>query len=115
MPRLQTAQVAAYDFGAPIVAAEVLKFRVRENQGGRLLLVAENHGTEDLLVTVKSSKDDVTYANELGTVTVKGLTSSDFAVVINPGTDKFISVVAAGGVRGVLQVRGDNILEIVKI
>jgi hypothetical protein len=58
---------------------------------------------------------ELTYANELGTVTVKGLTNSEFAVLINSGTDKFISVVAAGGVRAVLQIRGDNILEIAKI
>lgn len=115
MPFSQAATVANYDFGAPVISAEVLKFRVRANQGGRITARVENHGDADLVVTVKSSKDDVTYANELGAVTVKPLTSDDFTFLVNASSDEFVSVHASGGVRGILQLRGDSILEAIKI
>lgn len=115
MPINQVATVANYDFGAPVVEAQVLKFRVRENQGGVISASVENYGDTDLVVTVKSSPDDVTYTNELGAVTVKGRTAKDFTFLVNASTDVFVKIMASGGVRGCVQMRGDSILEAISI
>ena len=62
MPKSQVANVANFDFGAPAVAGEVLKFSVK--QGGKLTLRFENaEGSADFDVTVKISEDGTAFTN----------------------------------------------------
>lgn len=120
MPRLQTAQVANFDFGAPAAAAEVLRFNAR--QGGKLHGVISNLGDTDLTVSVQVSKDNATFAattvaNNLQAVTglvIPARQSRDILLNLRQGQDQFIKVLGAGGVRGELQLRDDCHLDVLR-
>jgi hypothetical protein len=121
MPRLQTAQVANYDFGAPSVSAEVLRFKAP--QGGFLRGVFANLGDTDLTVSVEVSKDNVTFAattapnngQAVTAVVVPSRQSRDFKINLRHEQDAFIKVLASGGVRGELQLRDDCHLDIITV
>jgi len=123
MPQLQTAVVDVYDFGAPVVEDEVLKFRVP--RGGKLDLNFENsEGLADGTVTVQVSADDVTYVDTSAAanlvavadeVVQRGTRKSFAGVLLRNNLDKYIQVLASGGTRMNLQMRKDQNLEIVKI
>lgn len=115
MSSLQSAQVSVADFGAPNVSAPVLVFQARS--GGNVSLTFENPvANTDLTVAVQVSVDNVTYAattapNNLEAVTavvVAPRVRKDFTINLRAGIDNYFRVVASGGVRGVMQYRGDN-------
>lgn len=118
MPRTQTANVGNYDFGAPVAEGVALKFKTRDNQGGRLTARFENYGDSDLTVTVQVSADDSTYAdtavatngNAVADEVVPPRQHREFEFFLRAGQDNYMRVQALGGVRGLLQLRGDEIL-----
>lgn len=117
MPSMQSAVVANYDFGAPVVEDVVLSFRVKENQGGKLDLMIENQSENPLTATIQVSEDGVTYADtSVADLEVLAKTRSDGqTILLRQGLDKFVRVQAVGGTRGRLQVRPDSLLDIIRI
>lgn len=135
MPSTQTALRAVYDFGAPSAEGIVLGFRTRNQTGGKLELLVENpissrpatpgdatsglqqdftysiqvapalaDGTPDTFV-------DTAAANNLEAVVDVVATagcSNSHTILLRPGVDAFVLVVASGGARGQLQVVGDE-------
>lgn len=118
MPRLQTAQVANFDFGAPAVSAQVLRLKAR--QGGKLDGVFTNLGDTDLTVSIQVSDDNVTFAattaaNNLAAVTnlvIPARQSREVLISLRQGEDNFVRVMASGGVRGEFQVRDSARLDV---
>lgn len=124
MPQNQIATQGHYDFGAPVTEGEVLRFRTRDNRGGKLQLLFENpDGESDGVVTVQVSPDGTTWADTtaaanleaVADVTVERRCSRQAEILIRPNEDAFMRVQASGGTRMALQIRGDAILEIVDI
>ena len=122
MPRSQVAVVEEYDFGAPVVEAQVLQFRAKK--GGIMDLRFENCvGDADVVVTVDVSADASAWANTTAanngqaivTETVLRRTVRDFTINLRQGLDNYVRVLASGGARANLQVRQDVGLEIVTI
>lgn len=122
MPQSQVAVVQNFDFGAPVVEAEVLKFRVVH--GGMLALRFENtDGVADGEVTVQVAPDgaawaDTTVANNLVAVVTEAIPRAqkrDFTILLRQDEDAWFRVQALGGCRMVMQVRADMDLEIEKI
>jgi len=124
MPGLQTANVANYDFGAPAASTEILTFRVKDNWGGKLDLTFEaKEAIADLSVSAKVSPDNdtkaaLTAANNLVVITnatVARGTTKEYTIALRRGVDKYVHILASGGARGRLQIRGGEKLEIVSI
>ena len=119
MPLSQTASVSVFDFGAPVLAADVLKFAVKESEGGKLELLFENPSDVAITVSALVSSDNSTYtattaADNLSVITnvsVPARATRSFPVLLRRGTDKYFKVTASGGGRMQLQVRGDAVLE----
>lgn len=124
MSHAQTAQVQNYDFGAPAVLTEVLRFRA--SRGGIMHLRFEATNSEnDLVVSVQVSPDGVTTAATTSTnntsavtgMTVKKGLENQAIVALRQGVDNFVHVLASGPGRGQLQIRtntGDNLLQVEK-
>jgi hypothetical protein len=115
MPKTQVASVATYEFGAPAVAAEVLRFRAL--RGGKLALRFENpEGDADVTVSLKVSPDGVTTAaltanDNLVVVTDESIPqkqSRDYTILLREGVDTHLHVEAVGGARCTMQVRSDG-------
>lgn len=121
MPRLQSAQVANYDFGAPAASAEVLRFKA--GQGGKLHGVLSNLGDTDLAVSIEVSKDNTTFAATTAANNTTAVTAlvipprqrRDVLVTLRQDRDTYVKVLAAGGVRGELQLRDDCHLDTLRI
>ena len=123
MPKSQVAVIANYDFGAPAVEAEVLKFRVKG--GGKLGLRFENaDGVNDVEVTVQVSADGSSWTDTAATPnleavaneTIQKRTFKDFTILLREGADAYMRVQAVGGARAVMQVRDSTKgLEIIEI
>lgn len=120
MPAAQVANVAVFDFGAPAATGTVLQFRTKVDQGGKLDLKFENpEGANALTVAVEVSPDGTswsatTVANNLAAVTALSVprkTSKEATILIRRGIDLHVRVRASGSARGLLQIRGDQILE----
>lgn len=116
MPRTQTANVGNYDFGAPVAEGVPLKFAARN--GGRLTARFENYGDSDLTVTLQVSADDSTYADTAATPNGSAVADEvipprqyrEFQINLREGQDNYLRLQALGGVRGLLQLRGDEAL-----
>lgn len=116
MPRTQTANTGVYDFGAPVAEGVPLRFAVR--RGGRLTVRMENYGDSVMTCTLQVSADNSSYTDT--TVAANGDAVADesipprqyreFQIFLREGQDKFLRLQAAGGVRGQLQIRGDEVL-----
>lgn len=121
MPQSQVAAVQNYDFGAPVVEAEVLRFSVKT--GGKLALRFENtEGEADGEVTVQVSDDNVTFADTaaenlvaVANEAIQRGTHKDYTILLRAGVDNYFRVQAAGGCRMVMQVRSDMDLGIEKL
>lgn len=120
MPQAQTANIAVFEFGAPVLTGTVLKFRTKPDRSGKLDLKFENpNGDVALAVSVEVSADNVSYAattvaNNLAAVTAVAVprkTSKEATILVRRGIDLYVRVTASGGARGTLQMRGDQILE----
>lgn len=126
MPQSQTASMGNYDFRAPVAEAEVLRFRTQPNKSGKLTLLFENPESDNsITVTLQvapagadnvtpGSWADTSAANNLVAVAdlvVQPRTQRDAAILIRPGVDAWVRLQASGGGRGILQIRGDDILE----
>jgi hypothetical protein len=114
-------------------ASVVLRFRVKHDQGGKLDLKFENAIGENAMtvsVQVATSPTGLTptspnggYAattagNNLAAVTnlsVPKRTSKEATILLRRGVDRYVRVLATGSCRGQLQIRGDQILEPVRI
>tara|TARA_R100001086_G_scaffold236587_2_gene160108 strand:+ start:216 stop:590 length:375 start_codon:yes stop_codon:yes gene_type:complete len=118
MPRSQTANTGVYGFGAPVTESDVLTFRVRK--GGRLTLRVENYGDTALGYTVQVSPDNSSWADTASATNGDAVADEscparqyrEHQINLRDGQDNFVRLQASGGVRGELQIRGDNILEI---
>lgn len=116
MPRTQTANVAIYDFGAPVTEDAVLTFQAR--RGGRLTVRLENYGDTDLAATLQVSDDGSTWADTtaaanttaVADVTIPPRQYREYQISLRDGEDAWMRLQASGGVRGQMQVRGDEIL-----
>jgi transposase-like protein len=116
MPRTQTANTGVYDFGAPVTEGVPLRFKAR--QGGRLTVRMENYGDSTLTCTLQVSADGTSYADT--TVAANGDAVADeaiparqfreFQIFLRQGQDNYMRLQAVGGVRGQLQIRGDEAL-----
>lgn len=123
MPQTQTAQVAVYDFGAPVAIGTVLQFRAR--QGGKLDIKFENPAPSSVpfIATLQVSADGITWADTSATsngeavaaVSVPPRESKEFTVILRADKDRHFRLRASGGTRGQVQIRPDSILEIVAI
>lgn len=122
MPRIQSAVVDNYDYGAPAVEAEVLKFKVKK--AGRLIVTFLNaDGAADIVNTLQVSPDgstwaDTSAANNLAAVadeTVVKRGSASFETLLRAGEDLYLRLLAVGGARGQMQVRGEAELDILSI
>jgi len=131
MPGTQIASQGNFDFGAPAASGEVLRFRTKKSRGGKLILVFENPsgGANDLTVSVQVAPSIAIVANgvespdtfvatdaalNLAAVTdlvVAKNTTREVTILIRPGIDTFMRVLASGATRGIMQIRGDDILE----
>lgn len=118
MPKSQVASVANFDFGAPAVAAEVLRFKVK--QGGKLAIKVENpEGVADAVVSLLVSEDGSSFAalvaNENGEVVtdeaVVRRESREFNIYLRQGVDNYLQVTASGSTRVQFQIRGDAIMD----
>lgn len=138
MPQTQVAVRAVIDFEAPAVARAVVGFRTRNNRGGKVHLHFENPITDtgqnptqgnpneakNLVVSVQRAP--ATADGEPGTFTattaalnleaVTGVTigpgqSRDYTILVRPGQDVFLALLASGGTRGQLIITGDDILD----
>lgn len=120
MPKSQVANVANFDFGAPAVDGEVLKFSVK--RGGKLTLRFENaEGSADFAVTAKVSPDGAVFTNTAvatnGAIivgeTIPQKQYREFQIFLREGVDAYLQITAVGEARGQLQIRGDAILDAV--
>lgn len=129
MPQLQVANIGTYDFGAAAAAGApgdvVLSFRKRPGLGGKLVLTFENppdNPDGSLTVSVEVSEDGTSYA---ATTAANNLVAITSAVVLARQhrtfelglrvDDNFMRVRATGSLRGILQIRGDEKLDIITI
>lgn len=121
MPRSQTANTGVYDFGAPVTEGAPLVFRARH--GGRLTMRFENYGDTDLTVTVQVAPDGSTWADTTSAANTTAVADEaipprqyrEFDVLLRDGQDTWMRVQASGGVRGQLQIRGDESLIVDKV
>jgi hypothetical protein len=113
---IQAAKVSTYEFGAPVAEAVVIRFKVREAQGGIVNFNFQNPGDNDGIVTVQDSADGTTwYDTALADLTIKsgGYKSTD--VQIKQNTRRHLRVQASGGTRMQLQIRPNELLDIVVV
>lgn len=135
MPSTQTALRAVYDFGAPSAEGLVLGFRLRNQMGGKLELLVENPissrpatpGFENtglqqpITYSIQVAPDDGTGAPDtfVDTTAADNLEAvvdvvvgpgqnNAHTILLRPGVDQYVLVVASGGARGQLQVIGDE-------
>lgn len=120
MPLSQVANIGVYDFGAPTTVGTVLQFRVKGNQGGKVIMAfenpdGENNGTVSVEVSVNGSSFSATTAgNNLTAVTnlsVPRKVRKEATVLLRRDIDLYVRVTASGPARMQLQLRGDQILE----
>ena len=118
MPQSQIATVANFDFGSPSVNGEVLKFRVK--QGGKLSLCFENAvGSNDITVSANTSVDGVTFSATSTVANGEAIVNEvvgqrqtrEFTLFLREGADNYLQITASGEARGLLQIRGDAILD----
>lgn len=124
MPRTQVASIGTYDFGAPTAEGVVLQFRKKDGVGGRLQLTFENpeDSVANLEVTVQVGEDGTTWAD---TSAANNLTAIANQTIVRKAhrtyemllrtIDNYFRVQAVGATRGILQMRGDQKLEITQI
>lgn len=120
MPRTQVANIGTYAFGAGVTATNPLLFTVR--RGGRLTVRLENQGDSALTATLQVSatnvNDDFTATTAAANTTAVSAVSvparqyREYQISLREGTDKFLRLRVSGGVRGEMQVRGDEILDV---
>ena len=135
MPSTQTALRAVYDFGAPSAEGIVLGFRLRANQGGKFELLVENPISSRPATPgfeLSGLQVPITYSIQVAPVDGDGLPGTFIAttaalnleaitdvvvgagqnnahtLLLKPGIDVFVLMVASGGARGQLQVIGDE-------
>ncbi len=122
MPQSQIAKVQLFDFGAPAVEAEVLKFRV--SQGGELSLRFENTvGEADGEVTVQVAPDGSTWADTdaannrvaVANESIPRGQKRDYTILLRAVEDAWLRVQAVGGCRMEMQARADANLQLEKI
>ena len=121
MPRTQVGQVPVHDLGAPAVEAAVLLFKVRTHEGGLLNMLFEApDSTRNVVYTVQVSPDnsswaDTTAAQNLDAVADEVLLprgKRQHDVLLRAGVDNYVRVQAVGGDRFQLQIRNEEILEL---
>lgn len=118
MPRTQTANTGIYDFGAPTAEGVVLQFRVK--QGCLLTARLENQSDVSITATLQVSPDASTWADTAATpnttavadVVIPPRQYREYQINLRQGQDNYLRLQASGGGRGVLQLRGDEHLEI---
>lgn len=120
MPNTKVSNVPVYSVGCPVSEAMVLRFRVRDNQGGKIQLgLSAERSDEDLTFTAQVSESETTgyadttaAANEsaVADVSVTARTRSDYTVLLRPQIDKFFQILAYGGDVADIEVRGDGVL-----
>ena len=122
MPKSQVANVENYEFGAPLVEAQVLKFAVHQGGKAQLRFLAQE-SDNDITVSVQVSPDDSSWsdttANDNGEAVVdeaiKRQTYLDYTVNLREGVDKYMRILASGAARGQMQMRQDCKMEAMAI
>jgi hypothetical protein len=139
MPSTQTALRAVYDFGAPSAEGIVLGFRLRNQMGGKLELLVENPissrpatpGFENsglqvpITYSIQVAPDDGTGQPDTFLATTAALNleaitdvvvgpgqNNAHTLLLKPGVDAYVLMVASGGARGQLQVVGDEMWDL---
>lgn len=110
-----------------------LTFRVKDEQGGKLIFNFENpDGVNDLVVSIQVAVDGsapktptetngfvATTAAANGSavtnVTVPRRGNKQATISLRRGVDNWVRLIASGGARGVCQIRGNELLEPVQI
>ena len=114
-----TLKPQVFDFGAPAVEAEVLRFRVA--RGGQVALRFENpEGVADGEVTVQTAPDastwvDTAAADNLVAIANEAIPQKqarDFTINLRQDEDAYMRVLAVGGCRLQMLVTADPTLEI---
>ena len=121
MPRTQVANIGTYGFGAGVSETAPLTFSVR--RGGRVTVRIENQGDATMTATLQRSADNSSWADTtaaanttaVADVSIPPRQYREYQISLRDGTDNYFRLQASGGVRGELQVRGDEILQIVAI
>jgi len=121
MPRTQVGQVPVHDLGAPTVEAAVLLFKVRTSEGGLLNLLFESpDATSNVTYTVQVSPDNSTWADTTAAQNLDAVADEvliprgkrQHDILLRAGTDNYVRVQAVGGDRFQLQIRNEEILEL---
>jgi hypothetical protein len=116
MPKSQVAHVANFDFGAPVVSGEVLKFKV-EMPGKRTLRFEAVGENNPITVTVQVSPDGSAWSNTSAAANVTAVVSEvigvgqwkEYVVNLRAEKDLYMRVNASGGDRAQMQMRGGNV------
>ncbi len=122
MPGIQSAQVASFEFGAPIVLADVAVFRVHRG-GGKIEVLVDNFGDYPLVFTLEVSPDGITYVatttgNNIVAITAAALpakTHISYEPLLRAETDKYFRLRASGGGRFGVQLRGHESLGVQEV
>ena len=122
MPSLQSAQVANYEFGAPVALADVAIFKVGR-PGGIFDITVLGEGDGPVTVSVEVSTDGTSYAattsgNNKTAVTAAVTVArgkNTYSVLLRAETDKFFKIKASGGVRFVVQMRGHEAMGVTEV
>jgi hypothetical protein len=126
MPNTNVGNVPVYSVGCPVAEAMVLRFRVRDNQGGKILLgLSAERSNEDLTFTAQVSEsetsgysDTTEAANEsaVADISVTARTRRDYTVFLRPQVDKYFQILAYGGDVADIEIRNDGgLLDIVEL
>lgn len=124
MPQAQVAQGSFYDFGAPAASGQVLKFKVRPNAGGVLDFTFEAPDADaDVTVSVQTAETTAGDPGDFAATTsgkhgaaitsevIKPRTNRTFRIVLRPGVDKWVRVLASGSDRCGVRIGGNEKLE----
>ncbi len=111
MPNPQSAQVANYEFGAPVALGVVAKWNCL--RGGKVLFTFTDEGDADAVASIEVSADDVTYAATTAALNNTAVTSLSIPrkvcktveVLLRAGVDKFVQLKLSGGTRVTVQLR----------
>jgi hypothetical protein len=111
MPLVQSAQVATFEYGAPVAVGTVGRFGV--NRGGEVDFTFANLGDDPLTVSIQVSADDSTYnattagnnTNAVTNLVIPAKVTQTRTVLMRNGIDKYFRIRASGGVLFQTQLR----------
>ena len=126
MPMGQVGQGTHYQFGAPSVEGEVLRFRQKDNIGGKLVLLFEAPvSTRDITYSVEVSDTGApgdwiaTEADEnlvaITDIVISPKTTREHVLLLRPTVDRFMRIIAFGSDQAGVTIKGNEMLELINV